>query len=58
VEWVDIAQFAGEPRVEPRRVEGAFDSDWRKRYGGLSGYGYGAKKAGFPSGAESTLRLF
>src|SRR6266513_2777233 len=37
-EWILTATFAGNPELDPRKVEGCFDREWRERLGQFMGY--------------------
>jgi cell division protein ZipA len=39
VDWVITAQFAGQPKLVPGRVNALFDQSWREQFGGLTFYG-------------------
>jgi cell division protein ZipA len=38
-DWIITAQFAGQPKLVPGRVDALFDRTWRERFGGLTLYG-------------------
>lgn len=39
VDWVITAQFAGQLKLVPGRVNASFDQSWRERFGGLTIFG-------------------
>lgn len=43
VEWVVTVEFAGKPRLDPRKANDLFDTRWRKKYGPFMMFGRDAQ---------------